>query len=174
MRFIGIVMTVFILAGCAPARTPERDGQPSAGLDSLILERSVCFGRCPAYRLSLSGLGKIAFESRSPGTAASTAADSVAPAKVVALLSQAEATGFFTLPDTLQLDAAYCPDRATDLPTATVTIFRPTRAKTVVDYHGCNALSNPTTAAALTRLRAFEEAIDSVANTGRWSRSAVR
>ena len=153
-----------------------RDGQAASGTpsaDSIVLERTRCFGTCPAYRIRLAGTGEVAFESRNPGDSGRVASDRVTPEAVRGLLAQATALGFDSLPDVVANDKQLCADQATDHLTVTVTLFRPAGAKRVEDYLGCRAASDDSTTV-IARLRAFENAIDSTAGTSRWVRPADR
>jgi hypothetical protein len=71
-------------------------------------------------------------------------------------------------------DSTLCPLRATDHPTATVTIFRQDSAHTVVDYHGCYASHDLDVVPQVKQLRRLEAEIDSVARSSRWMRPASR
>jgi hypothetical protein len=163
------------LAACTVAQHPEQVGarlEPASRfvVDSVVLERTRCYGTCPAYRLRLAGTGHVAFESRNPGDADRTATDSVPSASVAELLRVAEEIGFFELPDVIATDPRLCPARATDHPTASVTIYRSEGVKRVEDYHGCYAATDHSLVPVVGRLRAFEAAIDSTAGSARWVR----
>lgn len=161
------------VAGCSPPPGSRPAPTVGATLDSLVLERSPCFGTCPAYRLRLSARGLVAFESRNPGDSGRTAVDSIAPDVATALLREAEALGFFDLPEVIARDRQLCPAKATDHPTATVTIFGE-RTKRVEDDHGCFAAPDRSVVSVVGRLRAFEASIDSVTGSARWVRPARR
>ena len=157
------VAGALVVGSChsAPLTRPE-----SAVAKSITLERTVCFGRCPAYRLSMTRSGSVAFVSR-PGPPAPTAKSAVwqvAPSVFDSLYARAVRIGFFALPDTLLGDATYCTRRATDLPGATVTIDTHAGKKSVVDYHGC-AADSPAAIVQLYKLRAFEAAIDTLSES---------
>ncbi len=167
------------LAACAAPRAPEPldttpAQSPGPATDSIVLERTLCYGLCPAYRLRLAGTGQVLFESRNPQDSGRTAADTVPPATILTLLREAESLGFFELPDVIADDRQLCPDRATDHHTATVTIYRAAGLKRVEDYRGCYARRDHSVVPVIGRLRAFETAIDSAANSGRWVRPASR
>lgn len=161
---------------CTPSdgTSSARQGAVPAPMDSIVLERSLCFGTCPAYRLRLSGTGKISFESRNPGEGGRRAADTVAAATLPALISRARSIGFFDLPSEIAADSVLCHNRATDHPTVVVTIFAKTQTKRVEDYHGCFETVEHETLPAITRLRAFEVEIDSALGSSRWVRPASR
>src|SRR5690242_15779041 len=170
MRTVCAILAGLTLIACHPAPGPTPAHAPRA--DSLVLERSRCFGFCPAYRLSLRADGSVAFASRNPGDTARTATDSISPEKLEWLVQEAGRIGFFALPPEILKDHALCPVAATDHPGATVTIFRADSAHRVVDYLGCRVGSDTSATARLESLRQFESAIDSVAQSQRWVRPA--
>ena len=122
---------------------------------------------CPAYRLSVTRSGSVAFVSRDPPPNAPTGKSAVwqvAPSVFDSLYARAARVGFFALPDTLLGTPTFCERYATDLPTATVTIDTDAGKKSVTDYHGCFAKSTAASAK-LTQLRAFEAAIDTLSES---------
>ena len=142
--------------------------------DSIVLERSMCFGTCPAYRLRLSDSGEVRFESRNPGDEGRRVADTVSAATFPALISKAMSIGFFDLPSEIAADSVLCHNRATDHPTVVVTVFAKKQTKRVEDYHGCFETVEHETLPAITQLRAFEVEIDSALGSSRWVRAASR
>ena len=142
-------------------------------LDSIRLERTLCYGTCPAYRLQLDRGGRIRFTSLNPGDSGRSAQDSVSPEALLFLQREAERIGFFALPDDL-VGTPFCADSATDHPTVTVTVFRREGVKRVVDYHGCFERSDHSVRPAVAQLRTFEGTIDGVAASFRWIRPAKR
>lgn len=171
------VVAPVIVACSSPPREAQADtSSPSAAarVDSIVLERTVCLGTCPAYRLHLTGGGLVTFESRAFADSGRTETDRIPPARVSNLVSIAAAKGFFDLPTAIADDAKLCPARATDHPWVHVGVYG-SRTKAVADYLGCYAAPNG--AQSLTppieRLRAFEAAIDSAAGTARWLRPAA-
>jgi hypothetical protein len=158
---------------CACAQSVRSDA-PAATADSLVLERTLCYGTCPAYRLSLARDGQVLFQSRNPGDEARQVRDTTAAGALSILTEMADSLGFATLPDTIANSPALCPDHATDHPTATVTIFRGAANKHVVDYLGCFARFDHSTVPIVERLRMFEARIDSLAGSQRWVRPARR
>ena len=133
--------------------------------DSVVLERTLCFGTCPAYRLSVSRSGAVHFESRNPEDDR-LAKDSIAPNQVETILVQAHLIDFLSLPDRIADEKRFCPHTVTDNPTAIITIFMSARPKRVEDYYGCSW--------APAGLRDLETYIDEVTNAKRWIRPARR
>ena len=167
----GVVSLVLSLSACAQS---VRSDAPAVPADSLILERTLCYGTCPAYRLSLARDGHVTFQSRNPGDESRQASDTTSARALSILTAMADSLGFATLPDTIASSPALCPDHATDHPTATVTIFRGAGSKHVVDYLGCFARFDHSTVPVVGRLRMLEASIDSLAGSKRWVQPARR
>ena len=159
----GVVGAVAV-GSCHSAPLPRAE---SAVPKSITLERTVCFGMCPAYQLTVDRTGSVSFVSRNPRDSSRTAAGRVAPSALDSLYAQAVRIGFFALPDTLMGNPTYCARRATDLPGATVTITTNAGTKSVNDYHGC-AADTPAASEQLSELRIFEAAIDTLTGSSRW------
>jgi hypothetical protein len=177
MRFALVLALACLAAGCRTAQPsgagpqpPSTGTQPSSSeaqppADSIVLERTRCYGTCPAYRLSLARSGAVRFRSLDPGDSARVAADTLPPGAFERLEKQAAQIGFDALPDRI-MASRLCGGFATDHPGANVTIFRGACAKRVEDYLGCRPGPE--------ELRHFEEAIDSAAGSDRWVRNARR
>jgi hypothetical protein len=151
--------------GAAPATGAVAGGvttsaSSAARADSIVLERTRCYGFCPAYRLVLARTGEVRFRSIWPENTP-PGAGTVSAGDFAALVEEAGRIGFWSLPDQIQ-GSALCPNAYTDAPGATVIISASGRTKSVTDYLGCRE------GAALDGLRAFEARIDSVAGSKRW------
>jgi hypothetical protein len=170
-----LVVGLFVLA-CSPAAekvATQREPIPAIA-DSLVLERSMCYGTCPAYRLSLSDIGAVRFESRNPGEGTRSADDTTAALTLSSLVSRAREAGFFQLPPEIASDSVLCRNRATDHPTVIVTVYAKSGTKRVEDYHGCFETVERGVPTPIVRLRAFENEIDSTLRSSRWVRPAQR
>jgi len=163
-----------LLAIAACHRGGELPADRPVTVDSLVLERTLCYGSCPAYRLRIRADGELTFASRNPGDTAGAKTDSIAPARVAWLAREVERLGFFSLPPVIADDSTLCPLRATDHPTATVTVFREDSTHEVVDYHGCYVSHDLTIAPPVRELRQLETEIDSVAGVDRWASAPAR
>lgn len=172
-RIVASLCGLALVAACHAAPAPA--SAPSAArADSLVLERTRCFGFCPAYRLTLRADGAVTFVSLVPRDSNLTFADSIAPDKLSWLVQQAERIGLGTLPPVIAEDSMLCTVRATDHPTVTVALYRPGATIRVVDYRGCYAGPDLSVATPLARLRRFTGQIDSVARTARWTAHMTR
>lgn len=157
-----------LVAACHPPATTAAMRAESA--DSIVLERTRCFGACPAYRLSLHANGRAVFRSAGDPGAAAEEPNALSPAQFSWLIRRAAQIGFASLPPVIVSEPSLCPTRATDQPTVTVTIFAADSTRRVVDYLGCYAGNDLTVAPTITALRHFERQIDSVSRSSRWVR----
>jgi hypothetical protein len=172
-RLAAPLVGLALVAACHSAAGPGTSRVP-ARADSLILERTRCFGSCPAYRLTLRADGRVSFVSLVPRDSSLIFLDSIAPAKVAWLVEQADRIGLAKLPPVIAADSTLCTVRATDHPTATVALFRAGSTTRVEDYRGCYAGPTLTVAPSLARLRRYAGQIDSVARTERWTAPMTR
>jgi hypothetical protein len=162
MRWIGVsfirkcslILSLMFLS--APRLRAQNTWNGLRTADSVVLERTLCFGTCPAYRLSLTRTGMVSFESRNPGEEIRET-DSIPEREFIGLMSSALYANFMALPDRIADDVRFCTMKATDHPTAIVTIFMSGQTKRVEDYHGCTW--------APAALRDFENIIDKAANS---------
>jgi hypothetical protein len=159
------ILLLAALAAAAPYSGTIHTAQPRSAPDSVVLERTVCYGTCPAYRLSLRRTGEVHFRSRNPGETLDTT-DHVAPATLDSLFRRAVQDGFFALPDTV-VRSPLCPDVATDHPSLTLAFYGP-NPKRVFYYTGCYLRSDHTTAAPLEALARLASAVDSATGARRW------
>ncbi|HSU15080.1 DUF6438 domain-containing protein [Longimicrobium sp.] len=162
MRKLGILAAMGMAAAAActrPAAVPPAGGA-SARADSIVLERTRCYGFCPAYRLVLARTGEVRFTSIWPADTP-PGSGTVAVRDFDALVDEAGRIGFWSLPDEIQ-GSSLCPNASTDSPSTIVTLHAAGRFKRVNDYHGCREEPR------LTGLRVLEARIDSVAGSRRW------
>jgi hypothetical protein len=67
-----------VLASCHHAPRDEQSASATA-VDSIVPERTLCYGTCPAYRLRLAASGDVAFTSLNPGDSGRVASDRLTP-----------------------------------------------------------------------------------------------
>jgi hypothetical protein len=162
-----------LMAACSSGNQPQTNAEPAAThVDSIVLERTVCFGRCPAYRLRLSSDGHVLFVPDSPPGA--TSEGTIPTSDFQKLVSELERADFYAYPSVIRDDVALCAMPATDHPTSTITVFRDTEIKSVRDYTGCYAApSDNRSEARLATLRKLDELVDSIAKSSRWVRTGT-
>jgi hypothetical protein len=120
-----IALAAFLLAaaleGCVTATTNEDA--------AITLRRSVCFGACPAYTVTLHTDGSASFDGDRFVAVMGHRDYRVDPAAVQKLVARFKAARFFELKDAYRANV-------TDLPTVRLTLTIGDTTKTVVDYAG--------------------------------------
>ena len=166
MRSAVLRAALAAIAATAPDPGMIHAQQPRSAPDSVVLERTACYGTCPAYRLSLRRTGEVHFQSRNNGERFDTT-DHVAPATLDSLFRRASQDGFFALPDSINRGSPMCWDFATDHPALTLTFHGPS-TKQVFYYTGCYLRSDHTVAGPLEALARLASALDSATGARRW------
>lgn len=119
------------------------------------LERTECYGTCPAYSVEIRGDGSVEYVGKAYVGKRGRQGTQIAPAALVALAARFEKASFF------RLDwADPCELVATDNPTAKLTFTTGLRTRTIDDYHGNGCMPKV--------LRELEDEVDRVAGTARW------
>ena len=137
--------------------------QTSAGSeDQITLERTACFGTCPAYKLTIKSDGSVIFEGERFTKTTGVAHGSISPADFRSLVNEFEKINYFSLADAYTPGTKECPRRITDLPSANTSIRLNGKSKSVAHYHGCG------TEGVLQKLTALEDKIDEAAGTQQW------
>lgn len=132
----------------------------------ITLERSICYGSCPDYKLTISADGTVTFEGRQFVKVKGTAKTHVAPKDLLNLISAFDAAEYFSLKDRYTTAADGCPEVWTDNPTAITSIRIQGKSKSITHYYGCHDdQGNPPYPQALT---ALETKIDQIVDTNRW------
>jgi len=148
-RALLVVIGALALSSCAPVDAPATEGPVM-----ITLTRSMCYGFCPAYRVTISGDGEVVYVGERFVNVVGERRATIPRADVERLLRRFEEIGFEQLRD--EYRAA-----VTDLPTYTVTLERNGRRKTVLDYGGVSA-GMPRA------VRDLQQEIDRVARTDQW------
>jgi hypothetical protein len=122
------------------------------------MDRTVCYGTCPAYTVTAHADGRVVFEGREHVARVGAAKWRVTPAVVAGLVAAAERAGHAGFPDDLSGPDA-CPQEATDGATTTTTVRTAAATKRVAHYSGCHGFAGRET------LRAFEDEVDRALGT---------
>ena len=132
--------------------------------DLITLERTVCFGSCPSYEVTIAPDGTVTFEGRRFVKTTGTVTAQIRAEKFQELVREFENIKYFSLRDQYVNTSDGCAGFMTDMPSAKTSISLSGRTKSVSHYYGCRG---PEILAALT---ALERKIDEVAGTGKWIR----
>jgi hypothetical protein len=130
----------------------------------ITLERSVCFGTCPSYKVTVASDGTVTFEGRDFVKTKGTATAQVKPEDFQKLVKEFEKTKYFSLDDKYEPGTPGCGVAATDLPSARTSIQMIGKMKSVSHYHGCRESE------VLRSLSVLERKIDEIAGTEKWIR----
>lgn len=132
-------------------------------IDSVVLERSSCYGACASYRLMIDTADIVHFTSLSAGDSGKQYTGTSTRRLNAKLYIMARRMHFAELPDSI-MASPLCGPRVTDEQTVIIGVYGNSLRKKVVHYRGC--LWSPG------MLLDFENAIDSLADSRRWIRSA--
>jgi hypothetical protein len=141
--------------------------------DLLIrLERTECYGTCPAYAVTLDASGAVEFDGRQFVDTKGHASDHISPAAVQALYDRIERACFARMKDDYTWPV-------TDNPSADVTVIGGGKKKMVHHYPAGSgplrkADASKTPCWAPAALSEIEDEIDRVAGTARWIGNAPR
>ena len=149
--------------------------QPEIPKDlSITLRRTMCFGWCPAYTLTIAADGGVKF---TPEGAFSVRGDGPMPMlpltsrlaadQISDLLAEFQKIKFFSLqkhyrPTGKNNIGPSCPEYSTDSPSAVITIVKDGKRKTVNHYLGCVGSKE------LDQLLALEHRVDDTAHAKEW------
>ena len=95
----------------------------------ITIERTVCFGSCPDYALTIYGNGTVNYEGRNFVAVTGKRTAGISPGNVRELVNTFCDIHYFSLRDKYM-------DQVTDLPTTTTSISVDGRFKKIVDYYG--------------------------------------
>lgn len=135
----------------------------AAAVPVITLERTVCFGTCPAYKLEIFADGKVVYEGKEFVKRKGKAEGRITKDKLEQLVREFERINYLSLDDYYsERDPKNCPESWTDNPSATTSLNWKGKTKTIEHYYGCRGL------VVLDQLTALERKIDEVANSKRW------
>ena len=132
--------------------------------DLITLERTVCFGSCPSYRVTIAPDGTVTFEGRRFVKTTGTVTAQISADKFQQLVDEFERIKYFSLQDRYTQRADGCMTLMTDMPSANTSLSLNGRAKSVSHYFGCRGPE------VLTALTSLERKIDEIAGTEKWIR----
>ena len=132
--------------------------------DFVTLERTVCFGTCPSYQVTIASDGAVTFEGRDFVKSKGTAKAQISPEAFRKLVNEFEKVKYFSLDDRYEPGSPGCPTAATDSPSARTSIQTNDRTKGVSHYYGCRDSE------VLRALTSLESKIDEIAGTEKWIR----
>lgn len=156
-------VATILLTGCPKNGNGTGDGIDTTKHDSIVkppahdygaavitLERTVCFGNCPAYTLTINGNGKVVYEGRRFVQVTGTQSVQIDAAAVKGLVDEFFKIDYFALPDSFTSNIE-------DVPSTITSLTIDGKSKTVFENDG-----------APKALKDLEARIDSVTNSAQW------
>jgi hypothetical protein len=145
-----------------PARRPAQlvnltDGELKEVV--LILERTSCYGSCPAYKLTLHGDGRVEYEGGKNVKLTSKKEGHVQSGDLKKILAAFDKADFFSIKP-YTYDTCTC-TVCTDMPTAITEIRAKGMSHRVEHYYGCRCAPK--------ELWELEESIDGIVGTRQWT-----
>lgn len=129
-----------------------------ASADTLIqIERTTCFGTCPAYELTIHGNGRVVFEGKEFVAHKGTAEGQISREKLNQLLEFIDEINYMQIPSDPE-----CESWATDMPSVFLTIETGGERNSITHYKGCRGFEHEE------ELSSLEAAIDSLAGSEKW------
>lgn len=126
--------------------------------DTLVaMERTVCFGTCPAYSLTIESDGKVTFNGKQFVQHTGVVTGEMNQKNLDQLIKRIDESNFMEFPTNPE-----CESRYTDMPSVYLTIQLDGKRNSLTHYHGCKGFEFEED------LFALEEAIDSLAGTDKW------
>ena len=124
------------------------------------LERTTCYGNCPAYKLTIHGDGRVEYEGNDNVKVKGKKNGRIEPADVKLLVSEFDKANYFSIEQYTQDHCSSC-TLCTDMPTATTEITVKGNYHRVEHYYGCRCAPKP--------LWNLEGTIDKAVNTEQWT-----
>ncbi len=157
---VGFFLLTFIQA-CA--QSPIANDKIPGDL-KITLNRTICYGSCPAYSLTIAASGKVAFEGRSFTGTIGKAEGKIDQKAIKELTGEFIKADFFNLKDNYSREKDGCREVWTDHPSETISITVNAKKKTVSHYFGCKNV----TGNALQRITKLGERIDELVKSDKW------
>lgn len=150
--FITAMLTAFV--SCS--HTKSIKGGRDISNDTLMLQRTVCFGMCPSYKLIIYGTGKVDYEGFKYSKIDGKVSSQIPVDSVRILIQEIEKADFFSW------NNEYQQQDATDLPSAWTTVTINGKTKLIKHYGGDSSAPR--------KLTEIEHRMDEIANSEQWIR----
>jgi hypothetical protein len=143
--------------------------EPPLRIEQVTLERTVCFGMCPAYRVTISSDGIVRFEGKSDVKVRGIRTKRIDAKALRELADEVARANYFDLLNQYASSKDGCPMSWTDNPSATTSVRTAHTTKTVYHNLGCREGANGSIGKSYPpALTSFEDAIDRIAGTAQW------
>lgn len=170
-----MLLTAAAIACASCAGHSTRSMKEQRTIDSVTLERTACYGRCPVYTIVIHGDGRVLYEGQEHVTLQGHAEGMLSRDQIAELGRAIDSADYFSLRDSYANNADGCPSTVTDQPSATTSVTIGARTKTIRHYYGCmENLSGSTHRIYPAALTTLETRIDQIVGTARWTGAEPR
>jgi hypothetical protein len=128
---------------------------------TIRLERTACFGSCPAYSIVIHGDGQVQYDGKTHVKVTGAHEGRIETEKFSGLVAKFEEAKFESIPEDYSGSGPNCKVVCTDMPTATTEFTVNDKSHRVKHYHGCGGA--PKT------LFELELAVDKAADSQQWT-----
>src|SRR5882762_5783341 len=163
-RFLFVCLSLIVGAVMALAfvgQTPQSNNLADGELKDLVisLERTTCYGNCPAYKLTIYGDGRVEYEGGKNVKLTARKEARLKPADLKKIVSAFDKANYFSISSYAEAkcSCSFC----TDMPTVITEIRVAEKSHRVEHYYGCRCAPK--------ELWELEESIDSLAGTEQWT-----
>lgn len=131
--------------------------------DTLLkMERTICFGTCPSYTLSILQNGDVTFNGREFVEHKGEATGEISQENLDVLIQKIRDSHFMEIPSNPE-----CESRMTDHPSVFLTIWLADKQHSITHYQGCKGFQYEK------KLYDLEETIDSLSGAKKWVEGTV-
>lgn len=152
---------------CRGSQAPEEDAADALAADATdpdtlaTLERTMCFGTCPSYKLAVYTDGTVEYQGRDYVAVEGRDSTEISQEALQQLVEAFQEADYFSFRNNY-VSGEICREYMTDLPTAITSFRYEGREKKVTHYHGCRGFEGQQ------RLTALEDTIDQIVGSERW------
>ena len=140
---------------------PQESAAVTSSGTLVSLDRSLCYGDCPSYEVTVDGSGHVVYQGRAHVTVEGAREKEIGRDRVEAILARVSQCGFFEMKDRYS-GRDSCPGYCTDFPTVTISVTHGGKSKRIAHYLGCAGLPE------LVGLTEFETKVDEMIGTAEW------
>jgi hypothetical protein len=144
--------------------------RPIGRLEQVSLERTTCYGSCPAYRVTVFGDGRVEYEGKRFVKIKGKRMKRLDAKVIRRLTDEIERVSYFGLRDSYDSATDGCPTTWTDNPAAITSVRAGGKTKRIHHYLGCREDAGPAANGKSypRSLTTFEDRIDMIAGTAEW------
>jgi Domain of unknown function (DUF6438) len=163
---VSLTLLVTISACSSWSSQPFPESQEIPADTAIMLERTICFGTCPAYKLTISADGAVVFDGMEFVKTSRIVHSKISKDQLKQLIAEFERAQYFSLRESYYSEEDGCPEFWTDSPTVTTSLRINGQYKSIIHYWGCQ--ENNGESIYPKALFDLENKIDEIVGTKEW------